>query len=114
MLYWAAHAYAADASRRVSDRRVLTIGGLGRAMAHEMPIVLGAAFPTLCLLIGWAVRAPLTTAVNAGVWTSAGLVFVIELIAALRTRRRPREQALQVLLGAGLGFGIVLLKVVLH
>lgn len=114
VLYWSAHAYAENASERIRDGEPLTLRGLVQSMAYEMPILIGAAIPILTLIVAWAADASLSTAVTAGVWTAAGLLVAIEAVAALRTKGSAQEKALQALLGAFFGLGIILLRVLLH
>src|SRR5436305_2962579 len=71
VLYWLVHAYTGYTERRVERGQPLTFGGLARTLAQELMILAGGVLPLLALLISWAAGASLSTAVNAGVYTSA-------------------------------------------
>ena len=74
----------------------------------------GAALPLLALLLAWAAGAPLHSAVTAALWTTIASLVVFELFAGVRSRATPRELALDACVGAAMGVGILLLKIVLH
>ncbi len=114
LLYWLAHSYADLAGERLRSGARLTTGRLLGTMLHELPILIGAAIPMATLLICWIAGAGLSGAVFAAVWTSAGIVLVIELAAGLRGRLRGRQLLAQAVVGALLGPLIILLRGVLH
>jgi hypothetical protein len=114
MLYWLARSYAALLGHRLTTGERLTMGGLGRALAHNWAIVRGAGLPLLALLAAWAVGASQEAGVTAALWTCAGSLLAFELLAGLRTRARPAELALEVCVGAAMGFGVIALRVILH
>ncbi len=114
VIYWFAHSYAEFASERLKEREPLRLKPLGRIMVRQVPILFGAAIPLVAVLIFWAAGASLSTAVTAGVWTSAITVVLIEILAAVRAKRTGRELVLQTLFGALLGLLIIVLRLVLH
>ena len=114
LLYWLAHSYASFAARRLLLGEPLSIRGLAWTMAHELPILIGAAVPLVALLIWWAAGARLTTGVNAAIWTSAAMILIVELAAALRARLSGRELLAQATLGVLLALLVIALKLVLH
>jgi hypothetical protein len=114
LLYWLAHSYAKFTAQRLQRSESLTITGLAEAMAHELPILAGAAVPLLVLLISWAAGATLATAVTAGTWTAAGIIFLIEVIAGMRARLSGSDLIAQALMGAALGLLVILVRIVLH
>jgi nicotinamide riboside transporter PnuC len=113
-IYWLAHSYAEFTSRRLRESRPFTVGGFVHGMIHELPILLGASLPLVALLLWWIFGAPLTSAVNASIWTSAGTIFAIEVAAGLRTSNSLRQWLVQTTVGLGLGLLIIALKLVLH
>jgi hypothetical protein len=114
ILYWLAHSYAESASSRLRENEPLTRAGLLRALADGMPIIPGAAVPLTALLICWAAGESLSTGETATVWTSAGTIVILELVAGIRADRKGRELAAQVAFGATLGLLIIALRAVLH
>jgi hypothetical protein len=114
LLYWLAHSYASFAARRLRLGERLNIRGLAWTMAHELPILIGAAIPLVALLIWWAAGAKLTSGVNAAIWASAAMILIVELVAGLRARLLGRELFAQATLGALLGMLVIALKLVLH
>jgi hypothetical protein len=114
LLYWLAHSYSDFASSRIQETESFTLGNLTRRMVHELPILVGAAIPLIALLLAWILGAALTSAVTAAIWSSAATIFVIEVVAGVRTSRSPRQLALQTTIGAMLGLLIIVLKLVLH
>lgn len=114
LLYWVAHSYAESAGRRLADPAPLTIASLLDAMKHEMWLLVGAAVPMLPLLLWWITGGALTNAVTAAVWTSAGTIVIVEIVAALRADLRGRDLVEQVIIGALLGILVIALKLFLH
>lgn len=114
VLYWLAHSYAATLGERLDEHTPLTAVAIVRSLAHDRAIVRGACFPILALLIASAAGATLATAVLVAVWTSAGTVVALELIAAIRAELRGMELIVQVCIGAVMGLAIIGLRTVLH
>jgi hypothetical protein len=56
----------------------------------------------------------LSTAVTAGVWTSAVTLAAFEIVAAFRSPLTPSQRMAQVLIGSLLGAGILLIRLLLH
>jgi len=113
-LYWLAHAYANVLGRRLASAERLTAGALVRALGHDWALVRGAAIPLLALVIAWASRASQETAVNAALWSAFASLVVFELIAGIRSRATAGELVLEGTVGAAMGMGIIVLKIVLH
>jgi hypothetical protein len=113
-LYWLAHAYASVTGQRLRTRRSLSAGTFWAALRHEGAIVKGAVVPIAVLLVLWAAGVSLDTAVTAGLWTSAALLVLFEMAAALRSHLSPAETAIQVLVGSLFGAGVLLLRLLLH
>lgn len=113
-LYWLAHAYADVLGDRLQQQERLSARAFAQALAHDWGIMRGAALPLLALLLAWAAGAPLHSAVTAALWTAIASLVVFELFAGVRSRATPRELALDACVGATMGVGILLLKIVLH
>lgn len=114
MLYWLAHAYATMVARCMQGTGHLSIGALGRAMAHDIAIVSGAAVPLLVLLVYWLAGASQSTGVSAAVWATLAVLVMIELVAGLRSSSTFGELVLGVCVGLSMGAGIVALRAILH
>jgi hypothetical protein len=113
-LYWLAHAYAGLLGRRLALQESLNTRTLMRALAHDWPIMRGAALPLLALIIAWATDAALQSGVTAALWSAIASLIAFELFAGIRARATPREVMLNVSVGAAMGIAILLLKIVLH
>jgi hypothetical protein len=114
LLYWLAHSYATVLGQRLRTRETLTPATLVRGLADDRGLLRGAAIPLLALLLAWATGASQQTAVDAGLYSVAGSLFLLELLAGLRSRARHGELALEVAVGATLGLGVLALRIVLH
>jgi hypothetical protein len=114
VLYWLAHAYATTAGHRLRDREPLSAKLIARTMLHELPILLGAAVPLFVVIVFGASGATLTSAVNAGVWSSAIVIVAIESVSAARADLSGRELIVQVVVGALLGLLVIGLRSILH
>jgi hypothetical protein len=114
LLYWLAHSYAESASKRLQKSEPLTLDGWLHTMSGELLILVGAALPLLVLLSWWAAGAQLTSGVTAAIWTSAGTVVIVELVAGLRAGQSGRKLAVQTSLGGLLGLLIIALRLVFH
>lgn len=114
LVYWLAHSYAELLGHRLESHEPLTVRALGWALGRDWAIVRGAGAPVLALLVAWAVGATQETAVTVALWICAGSLVAFELLAGLRTRARPAELVLQLCVGATMGVGVVILRVILH
>jgi hypothetical protein len=114
LVYWLAHSYAELLGGRLTAHERLTVSGLGRALGRDWAIVRGAGAPLLALLLAWAVGASQETGVTVGLWTCVASLLAFELLAGLRARAQPAELALELCIGAAMGFGVILLRVILH
>ncbi len=83
-------------------------------MLHEGAIVKGAAVPIAVLGVLWAAGVSLQAGVTAALWTSALALAAFETIATLRSRVTGAQRLMQIVLGALLGAGVLLVRVVLH
>jgi hypothetical protein len=105
------HATSAIASsdRRSGDPRLIVV-----ALIEEAALLKGAALPVVAMLVAWVARAGLETGVTAALWTAGVELFALEIMAGLRRRLPIRERAVETVMGAGLGGGILALRVLLH
>jgi hypothetical protein len=114
VLYWLAHAYADFAGERLERRESIHLGDLARALGKELAILLGAAVPLLAVSIVGLAGGSLNAAVNAGIYSAAGMLLVIELAAGMRADLTPVALMIQSLFGAFLGAVVIALKILLH
>ncbi|MBV9838995.1 MAG: hypothetical protein JO156_12815 [Solirubrobacterales bacterium] len=114
ILYWLAHSYSELTARRLDRGERLTVAALTETMVDELGVLAGAVVPLLAVLACWVASAGLTTAVSVAVWTSAGMILVIELVIGVRAELGPRDLAAQTALGTLLGLLVLALRLVLH
>ncbi|MGH2865135.1 MAG: hypothetical protein ACRDJX_07790 [Solirubrobacteraceae bacterium] len=113
-LYWLAHANSKMLGGRLERRQRLGAAALAQAVAHDWAIMCGACLPLLALALAWIARAPLGSGVTAALWTAIASLVACELFAGIRARATPRELVLDASVGAAIGVGILLLRIVLH
>ena len=113
-LYWLAHTYATVVGDRLKTRESLSGRGLWRALLHEGSIVKGAAIPIAVLGVLWGAGVTLQTGVTAALWSSALSLVGFEIIATLRSGATGAHRFAQIGVGALLGAGVLLVRVVLH
>lgn len=113
-LYWLAHTYATVVGDRLKMRETHSMNRLWRAFVHEGSIVKGAAIPIAVLIVLWIAGVSLQAGVNAALWTSAAALAAFEIIATLRSRITGVQRITQIVMGALLGAGVLLVRVVLH
>jgi len=70
--------------------------------------------PIAVLAILWAAGVSLATGVTGALWSSAAALAVFEIIATQRSRVSGTQGLLQIVVGALLGAGVLLVRVVLH
>ncbi len=114
VLYWFAHSYADVLGLRLSEHRLLSWEELWHTFVQDWAIVRGASAPLLALLVAWALGAGQETAVAAGVWTAAASLVGFEVAAGLRSRAKPSELTLEVVVGATMGLALLALRALLH
>jgi signal transduction histidine kinase len=113
-LYWFAHSYADVLGLRLSEQRRLSWRELWETFVQDWSIARGASAPLLALLVAWAAGASQTTAVTAGVWTVVGSLIAFEVAAGVRSRAKPVELALEIIVGTTMGLAILALRALLH
>jgi hypothetical protein len=114
LLYWLAYSYAEFTGRRLERGEPFAFADLAVAAMKELSVLIGASVPLLVLVIFWASGAALRSAVSAAIWTSAGMILIIELVIGIRAGLRGRELVMQTAFGALLGLLVIALRVVLH
>jgi len=114
LLYWLAYSYAEFTGRRLERGEPFAFADLADAAVKELSVLIGASVPLFVLVIFWAAGASLSSAVSAAIWTSAGMIVIIELVIGLRADLAGRELVIQTLFGALLGMLVIALRVVLH
>lgn len=114
VLLWLAHTYAQIMGERLEKGEHLTLKLIGSKMSHEFAILTGAALPLAVVLIWWAGGAKLDSALSAGVWTAAVTIVVANVIAGLRAKLSGADLVFQTSIGAVLGLGILVLKLIYH
>jgi hypothetical protein len=114
LVYWLAHAYTEFTEHRLELKQPITLDGVARALVHGLSIIAGAAIPLLALLVSWAAGAALTSAVAAALWTAAGVIVIVELLAGVRARLSAGALVAQTAVGALFGLLVIALKLILH
>lgn len=113
-LYWAAHAYSHHWASRLHRAGEWTVAEIKNSLRYESSILLGAALPLAVLLTGWAAGASTETAVTAVLWAAGIELVILEVVPGARHRLRPRDLAVQAMLGLSMGAGIFGVRFVLH
>ena len=113
-LFWLAHGYARSVGQRLESGEEWSPARLAASLRHEVTILRGSILPLVVLLMARAAGASTHAAVTAALVSASVLLFLLELIAGVRTGQSPPRVVLQTLIGAVLGLGILVLKVVLH
>lgn len=114
VLYWFAHSYSDVLGLRLDEHESFSWAELWRTFSRDWAIAKGASVPLLTLLIAWATGASQITGVTAAVWTTVACLIAFELAAGIRSKARPPELFLEVLVGASMGIGILALRALLH
>jgi hypothetical protein len=114
VLYWFAHSYSDVLGLRLDEHESFSWTELWRTFGHDWSIAKGAGLPLLALVIAWATDASQATGVTAAVWTTVACLIVFEVAAGIRSQARPLELVFEVLVGASMGIGILVLRAVLH
>jgi hypothetical protein len=114
VVYWLAHTYSDLAGEQLSSGQRLTVDAIVDSGRSELPILIGAALPLTVLIILWIAGTSLQDAITAAVWSCAGMIVLIQIIAGVRSELTGRALVGQVAFGALLGLLVVALKIVLH
>jgi hypothetical protein len=114
VLYWFAHSYSDVLGLRLAEHESFSWAELWQTFGRDWAIAKGAGVPLLVLLVAWATGASQLTGVTAAVWSIVASLIVFELAAGIRSKARPLELTLEVLVGASMGIGILALRALLH
>jgi hypothetical protein len=114
LIYVLIHAYSDYTADRLDHEEPLELSSLGRTLVLESWLLVGAGIPLVALLLCWVLGASLSTAVTVAIWTSAGMVLILELAVGLRAGQKGRELAIQIAVGAAFGLMVIVLRLVLH
>jgi hypothetical protein len=114
VLYWFAHSYSDVLGLRLDEHGSFSWAELGRTFGRDWAIAKGASVPLLALLVAWVAGASQATGVTAAVWTTVACLIAFELAAGIRSHARPLELVFEVLVGASMGTGILVLRALLH
>ena len=96
--------------RRARRRRA----GPSCAVWGRSRVLLGGVVPLLTLAICWLAGVDLGPALDISVWTAAGSLVVVELVAGLHRISRARSLVQDGVLSLALGASVVFLRVLLH
>lgn len=113
-VYWLAHTYSELVGGRISTGQRPRRGQVSHLLAEEWPLVSASFEPLAVLVIARALGASADAAVLAALWAGALMLAGWALLAGRRARLRRPELLLYVVLSAGFGAVLVLLKAVLH
>jgi hypothetical protein len=113
VLVWLAHSYAEAMEQRLTADGTWSAGQLVRAARHELAVLRGAFIPLAVLLIaGWSGLGT-RDAVLAALASAVAMLFLYELVGALRAQLTPAGVVGQVVVCVAIGAGILALKVIL-
>lgn len=114
VLYWLAHVYAEMVGRRIEAGQRPRRRDVRQLLNEEWPLV-GASFgPLGAVVLADLVGADPNTAVLAGLWMTTAILVGWALVAGLRSHLRIVELVLDVVVSAGIGISLIVLKVLVH
>jgi hypothetical protein len=114
VLYWAAHSYSQMLGDRLDSGEPWSAGRFLEVAVHEAALLKGAVLPVVVLVVVAAAGFGTPDAVVAALVAAGALVVSLELVAGRRAQLRREELAVQVAITAGIGAGVVALKLVVH
>lgn len=114
MLYWAAHAYSHHWTSRMQRAHEWTLTEVRNSLRYEASILLGAVLPLGVLAATWIAGTSIERAVTLVLWIAGVELLALEVAPGIRHRLRPRDLAIQSLLGVSMGVGIFGVRFVLH
>lgn len=113
-MYWLSHAYATGLGLRIERGQRWRPGATLDAMRHEVSILSGGLVPLVTLLACWASGVGLGSGILAAVIASGVAIIALELIAGVRASLGPMEIVADAALGALLGVGLLVMKIIFH
>ena len=114
VMYWLAHAYSWYWGYRLAAPERWSVRYLATALYQEAPMLIGAILPMLSLVAARIDGASLETGITAALWCAALEIVMLEVAAGIRARLSLGQFVLQVFLGALMGVGILLVRLLLH
>jgi hypothetical protein len=114
LVYWLAYSYAQVTAERVQEGEHLTLSLIADKMAREVSILTGAAVPLLVVVLWGLSGGGLANALSAGVWTSAAMIVLVNVVAAFEAKLTGVALVLQTAVGVVIGVGIIAMKLVFH
>ena len=113
-LYWLAHTYATVVGDRLKTRETLSPDGSGGRCCTRGPSSKERPFPSPSWPCRGSPGCHCRAGVTAALWSSAAALAAFETIATVRSRVTGAQRLMQIVLGALLGAGVLLVRVVLH
>lgn len=114
IIYWLALAYSDFTGERVEHGEKFHYADFAAQATRQLSVLYGASVPLLAIVVCWVAGATLYTAVNVAIWTSVGIIILIEVILGIRTDLKGFDLARQISVGVILGLGVTALRVLLH
>lgn len=114
IVYWLAHTYADLAGERLVTGMRLTLRGVRQSALSELPILSGSAVPLVVLIAMWIAGVSLLNAISWAVYSTAGMMILVEIVAGLGSGLRGWSLVGQTMFGVLLGLFVVALKILLH
>jgi len=112
--YWLAHGYAHGLAARLASSEPASSTSLLRSLGREAGVLLGGLIPLTSLAGCWFAGVDLGLALDIGVWTAAGSLLVVELVAGMHGASRVRDLIQDGVLSLALAASVVFLRVLLH
>lgn len=113
-LYWLAHAYAAVLGQRLQSADRWSPRLLLGALAHERALLRGGAAPILVLVVAGLSGADLNTGVNLALASCAVMMLSLELLAGVGEGLSVVEVITEATVGAVLGIGLFVVRILVH
>ncbi|GAB2910790.1 hypothetical protein GCM10027047_06280 [Rhodococcus aerolatus] len=114
VVYWLAHVYSEVVALRIEARRAPTWAEVGGVLRSEWALVAASFGPLLVIGVGAALGLDAEHCVLAALWAIPVVLAGWALVAARRSAMRTGELLLYVVLSAGFGVALVVLKALFH
>ncbi|HXW34023.1 MAG TPA: hypothetical protein VEJ87_05545 [Acidimicrobiales bacterium] len=114
VLYWLSRSYADALEIRIEGELRWTPQIFFGSLRRQLAILRGGLVPLICLLLCWAGGVSLNTGVAIAILSAGATLVVLEAAAGIRSSEGTMGILADILVGALLGLGVFVLKVVLH